>query len=331
MTEQKAHPSHGTLLTYRPDIKICDCTIRDGGLINDHQFDDGFVKAVYDTLVESGVHYMEVGYKGSKKIFSPAKNGPWRFCTEDDLRRAMGEKKGDMKLAVMADVGKTDYHEDIIPKEKSIIDTVRVACYINQIPAAVEIINDAHQKGYEVTSQLMAISVVTEKEISEALEVLSQTPVSAVFLVDSFGALYSEQIRALVKQYLHALSESGKEVGIHAHNNQQLAYANTIEALMLGASRLDTTINGLGRGAGNCPTELLLGFLKNPRFQLRPILGCIEKYFVPLRDKIDWGPSIPYNITGLYNLHPREAIRWRQSDKKDNYLEFYDKMLEEIL
>src|SRR5512135_2259163 len=81
----------GTLLTYRPEIKVLDCTIRDGGLINDHQFDDAFVKAVYDTCTTAGVDYMEIGYKASKKIFAREKHGSWKYCDEDDIRRIIGD------------------------------------------------------------------------------------------------------------------------------------------------------------------------------------------------------------------------------------------------
>jgi 4-hydroxy 2-oxovalerate aldolase len=133
-----------------------------------------------------------------------------------------------------------------------------------------------------------------------------------------------------VMAFMSALEGTDKHVGMHAHNNMQLAYANTIEALILGADRLDATIAGLGRGAGNCPLELLLAFLKNPKFHLRPVIECVEKNFVPLRQKLDWGYSIPYMITGMLNEHPRSAIAVRESDKPDDYLAFYDKMIEKV-
>jgi 4-hydroxy 2-oxovalerate aldolase len=122
---------------YRPEIKILDCTVRDGGLINDCKWDDAFVKAIYATCLASGVNYMEMGYKGSKKILSPTAYGKWKFCEEEDLRRTIGDKTGDLKISVMADVGRTDYHTDILPKKDSVIDTIRVAAYIHQIPAAI--------------------------------------------------------------------------------------------------------------------------------------------------------------------------------------------------
>jgi len=319
----------GTWLTCRPEIKIQDCTVRDGGLINDHKFDDKFVRAVYETDIAAGVSYMEIGYKSSKKIFMPDKFGKWKFCDENHIREIVGDNNTPLKLCAMADTGRTDYHEDILPKDQSVLDLIRVACYINQIPAALDIVKDAYDKGYEVTMQLMAISVVKEKELREALDIIALSPVSAVFIVDSFGALYSEQVRYLVNIYMEALKESGKEVGIHAHNNQQLAYANTIEALILGANRLDATINGMGRGAGNCPLENLISFLKNPRFKLRPVLQCIEEHILPLEKEMEWGAKIPYLLTAMLNMHPKDAIKLRSSENRDKILEFYDQVVQQ--
>jgi 4-hydroxy 2-oxovalerate aldolase len=143
---------------------------------------------------------------------------------------------------------------------------------------------------------------------------------------DSFGSLYFQPIRDLVLTYLQAAQAAGKLVGIHAHNNQQLAFANTVEAMVLGASYLDATINGMGRGAGNCPMELLLGFLKNPKFHLRPVLECIQKVFLPLRKQMPWGYEIPYMLTGQFNEHPRYAIEFLAQEEHDDLVGFYDKL-----
>ncbi len=329
MAYERDKNARGCWVTYRPDIKIHDCTIRDGGLINDHHFDDGFVKTIYHTLAEAGVDYMEIGYKASKKIFSPDQHGKWKFCDEDDVRRIVGDNPAKIKLSVMADAERTDYHTDILPKDKSVIDCIRVACYIHQIPTAIDMIKDAHDKGYETTLNLMAISNVRDRELTDALEAVAQTPVDAIVVVDSFGSLYSEQIRYLILTYLRAIEGLGKEIGIHTHNNQQLAYANTIEALIIGANRLDATINGIGRGAGNCPLELLIGFLKNPKFRLRPILECVQNTMLPLSQKMEWGYNIPYMITGQLNRHPQSAIKLRAGKDKDNYVDFYDQMIQE--
>src|SRR3990172_10556794 len=292
MLHRKDEFAKGSWVTYRPEIKLLDCTIRDGGLIGDHRFEDGFVKAVYDTCVAAGVDYLELGYKASKKIFAPSDFGPWKYCDEDDLRRIVGDNPNSIKLCAMADADRTDYHTDILPKERSVLDCIRVAAYIHQIPIAIDMIKDAHEKGYETTFNLMAISVVQDRELQDALEALAQSPVDTVYLVDSFGAFYSEQVRDLTLIFQEALEGTGKQVGIHMHNNQQLAYANTIEGVVVGANRLDATINGMGRGAGNCPLELLIAFLKNPKFKLRPVLECIQKQFLPLEKKMEWGYRI---------------------------------------
>ncbi len=314
---------------YRPQIKILDCTIRDGGLVNDHQFSDEFVTRIFQSDKDAGVDYIEMGYKASKRIYAPSQFGPWKYCDESDLRRLLGEGPHPLRIAVMADAERTDYHADILPKKDSVIDCVRVACYIDQVPLALDMVKDAHDKGYETTIQLMAVSVVSEQDLIDALELFSKSPTEAVYLVDSFGALYSEQVRRLTELYLRILKGTGKDVGFHGHNNQQLAFANTIEALITGANRLDATYSGLGRGAGNCPLELLIGFLHNPKFRLRPVLECCRDIMIPLSRHIEWGYSIPYAITGQLNQHPREAIAWRAGKTPDDYVAFYDKVVEE--
>ncbi len=326
MATKRTKDQKGTWVTYRPDIKVMDCTVRDGGLINNHNFEDSFVRAVYQTCVAAGIDYMEIGYKGAQRLYSPTEHGKWKHCSEDDLRRIMDDNPANLKISAMADADRCDYHVDILPKKESVLDMIRVACYINQIPTAIDMVKDATDKGYETTVNIMAVSTVHEKDLLEALEVLAETPVGSVYIVDSNGALYSEEIQDLTRQFRRALNGTDKLVGIHAHNNQQLAYANTIEAIVCGASMLDATINGMGRGAGNCPLELLIGFLHNPKFKLRPILECIQNVFLPMRDKMEWGYQLAYMVTGQLNQHPRYAIKVRESSTPDDIVGFYDQM-----
>ncbi len=327
-TKPKESPA-GKWVSYRPEIKVLDCTIRDGGLMNNHHFDDQVVKAVYAACVEAGIDYMEIGYKASRKIIIPGEHGKWKYCLEDDIRRMVGDNKTALKLTVMADAERTDYHEDIPPKNQSVIDMVRVATYISQIPTALDMIKDAHDKGYETTANLMAVSTVPERELNEGLELLAGSETGAIYVVDSFGALYSEQVHYLVRKYLSYAKATGKEVGMHAHNNLQLAYANTIEAIIMGANMLDATMAGLGRGAGNCAMELLVGFLHNPKYNLRPVLQCVQEQIEPLREKLMWGFDLPYMMTGLLNQHPRAAIRYKAAEKKGDIVKFYDAITEE--
>ncbi|HOA53999.1 MAG TPA: hypothetical protein PKI05_17225, partial [Thermogutta sp.] len=152
-------------ITYRPELKVLDCTIRDGGLVNDHHFSDEFVKGVYQTCVEAGIDYMEIGYKASKKVFQRDRFGAWKFCDEDDVRRIVGDNPTSLKLAVMMDAGKSDWKTDLLPKDRSVVDMVRVAFYVHQTVEACEMIKAAHEKGYETSANLMAVSQATEVEI----------------------------------------------------------------------------------------------------------------------------------------------------------------------
>ena len=326
MTKPAQTPATGLkgFVGYRPELKVLDCTIRDGGLMNNHHFADQIVKAVYTACVEAGIDYMEVGYKASRKIIVPGEHGAWKYCLEDDVRRIVGDNPTGLKLSVMADAERTDYHEDIPPKSQSVIDMVRVATYISQIPAALEMVKDAHDKGYETTLNLMAVSTVPEYELNEGLELLAASETKAIYVVDSFGVLYSEQVQYLVRKYLHHCKAAGKEVGIHTHNNLQLAFANTIEAIVLGANMLDATMAGLGRGAGNCPMELLIGFLHNPKYNLRPVLRCVQDTIEPMRARLKWGFDLPYMLTGFLNEHPRSAIKFNDAPTKGDIVDFYN-------
>ena len=317
----------GSILTVREDIKVFDCTIRDGGLVNDFHFTDKFVKAHYETCVAAGVDYMEIGKNNSPTLQSPEEFGKWNFCKEEDIRSIVGDNDTNMKIAVMSDIGRTVASE-LLPKSESVVDMVRIATYIHQIPAAIELINEAHAKGYETTVNIMAISKSFDDELDEVLAALSKTPVDVIYIADSFGSFYPEQINRLTEKYLKVADASGKKIGIHAHNNMQLAYANTIEAMTYGTSYLDVTISGLGRGAGNCPMELLIGFLKNPKYKMMPVLKFIEEFIVPLEKELDWGYSIPYMLTGQLNEHPRTAMKARDENDTE-YRELYRNLLNE--
>ncbi len=318
----------GNLLSVRSDVRVLDATIRDGGLVNDFFFTDEFIRDLYQTNLKAGVDYMEFGYKASKTLFNPDEFGKWKFCNDADIRDIVGDNDTSMKISVMADVGRCDYETDILPRDESPIDMIRVATYINTIPEALAMIEDADRKGYETTCNIMAISNCKESDIKFTLDALADSPVKAVYLVDSYGALYPEEVRRMAAMYLEAMEPVGKFVGVHAHNNQQCAFANTIEALSIGVSYLDGTLSGLGRGAGNCALEALIGFLKNPRYQLDPLLRFIQKDILELRKSgCVWGYDIPYLLTGLLDQHPRTAIAATKAHDTD-YAGFYQMLLD---
>lgn len=319
---------------YRPQIKVIDCTIRDGGLMNKSQFSLELVRKVYKAVCSAGVDIIELGYRNSKTMFSTKEYGVWRFCDEEDLKKVIDGQKGKntkTKIAVMQDAHKA-IADDVLPKKDSVVDMIRVATYVKDIDKAIKLANNATDKGYEATINIMSISQTIEWELDEALaQIENETKVMAVYIVDSFGALYSEDIDYYVDKFRKFLKN--KEIGVHCHNQQQLGFANTIAGIIRNANYVDGTLYGLGRGPGNCPLELLISFLKNPKFDLRPLLDVIGKEILPLAKDIQWGYSIPYMIAGTLNLHPDIAIKLMtlpdNSSEKFDYLSFFEKLTAE--
>lgn len=317
-----------TLMDYCLDIKVVDCTLRDGGLVNNFSFTDEFVRDLYEANIKAGVDYMEFGYKASKELFDPKSFGKWKFCDEKDIRAIVGENKSPLKISIMADVGRCDYKKDIPAKKDSVVDMVRVATYIHQIPTAIEMIEHLKKKGYEVTVNVMAVSKVNTDDLDAGLALLSRSSVDTIYLVDSFGSFYPEQITKLSQKYVEIAEAAGKNVGIHAHNNQQLAFANTIEACRMGVSLLDATVSGMGRGAGNCYMESLLSFLKNPKYDEIAIIRFVEKHMLKLKaEGVVWGYDIPYLVTGILNSHPSSAIKFIKEQRTD-YCNFMQELLD---
>ncbi len=306
------------LMGYRPGIKVVDATLRDGGLVNDFYFPEGFARALYEANVKAGVDYMEFGYKAAKDMFDVNKFGPCKFSDDEYIRSVVGDNDTNLKIAVMADVGRTNYKTDIVEKCNSPIDLIRVACYLHQIPGAIDMIEDAHKKGYETSCNIMAVSTAQESDIKVALDQIGQSSVDVIYIVDSYGSIYPEQMERLADMYMEYAAKYNKKIGIHAHNNQQLAFANTIEAAGDGVDYLDATYNAMGRGAGNCSMELLLGFLRNPKFNVYPVLQFIEEHMNPLKEKgVVWGYDLQYMLTGIYNQHPRTAIQFTKEERRD--------------
>ncbi len=281
--------------------------------------DDAFVKGVYDACVEAGVDYMEIGYLSSEKAFDRKEVDPWKFCADKDLRRIVGDNNTNLKLSAIADIGRIDF-DDIPQASESLIDLIRAACYAHQMDKAIELAHHYMDKGYETTINLMAVSKVSEHDLDEALADFAASRVPVFYLVDSFGSMYRESR----EKYIKALP--GKVIGIHAHNNMQLTMSNTITSLMKGATMLDATLLGMGRGAGNCPIEILVAFLKNPKYRLLPLLKAIQEQVLPWNNKIDWGYHVPYLITGALNEHSRSSMGWMDSEKKDDFVSFMKEM-----
>ncbi|MGD8909461.1 MAG: aldolase catalytic domain-containing protein [Chromatiales bacterium] len=310
---------------YRKELKVLDCTVRDGGLINNFQFSDEFVKAVYKSACNAGVDIIELGKKlVESDEYTREKYGKWNFCDDDDLQQVIDSCDSEYRplVAVMFDIGRVDVNA-LKPRDQSPFDMARVACYVADIDKGLDLVKRSKDLGYETTINIMACSAAIRTDLIEALNEVEETPeLDYLYLVDSYGAFYSEQVTdylTLYKKYAPS-----KELGFHAHNNQQLAFSNTQQAIIDGVNLLDATVNGIGRGAGNCNLELLLNFLKNPKFDVRPIYKVIQEQFVALRKDIEWGFNDIYGISGHFNQHPRAAMKVRgDENRKDLCYDFF--------
>ena len=308
------------------EVKVVDATLRDGGIVNSFYFPRGFADALYKCNLAAGVDVMEFGYKVSKKLFDVNKFGEWKFCDEQSIRAVVGENATDMKIAVMSDVGRVDLKSEVLPKGQSVIDIYRIATYCHQIEEAAQMFGYCHDMGYFTTCNIMAISKNDASTLKNALEVIAKSTVDVIYIVDSFGSLYPDEILKICDMYGEIAYKYGKKLGVHAHNNQQLAFANTIAAYSSGVEYLDATVSGMGRGAGNCYLESLIGYLRNPKYRLEPILEFVREHMTPLKKSgVEWGYDVPYLLTGLYNVHPYAALDFLKAGRED-----YEKFLREI-
>lgn len=305
---------------------VLDCSIRDGGLINDHFFSDEMVREVYKGLSQSGIEYMEMGYRSSKELSPTADFGPWKYCDDDKVKQIIEGIESDLKLSIMVDAHRIK-EQQFAPVDKSPISMIRAATYVKDTELAVDVIKKAHDLGYETTANIMAISTESEKDLISSLGKFSASPVDVVYIVDSFGGLYTEQTIKLVELFKEHLP--GKAVGIHCHNNLQMAFGNTLTGIIHGVEYVDGSLSGIGRGCGNCCVELLIGYLDKPQYDLHPVLKVIGEQMMPLRQEIEWGYILPYMITGLLNEHPRSAIAMRKTADKDDYGAFYEELLKQ--
>jgi len=284
-------------------VRVLDCTVRDGGFANGWGFSVAFVRELYEAVDAAGVDYLEVGFGNARERWHDPDPAPWQCVTESLLREAVPRKRR-TRVAVMVDTWGVE--GGAVPdRSSSRVDLVRVACRRDYLDAGLELATRFHRAGYETSLNLLAVSGLAGGELSDALARVADSPADVVYVVDSYGHLDPRAVGALVARFRERLP--GKAVGFHGHNNRQLALANTLAAVDAGADVVDATLLGVGRGAGNCPLELLLGFSGPAGERLPPLLRFLRRREGELPSPPRWGYSVPRMLTGLLNRHPRDA------------------------
>lgn len=307
-------------------VQLLDCTLRDGGLVNKSFFSIETARAVYAAVCRAGIDYIELGYRNSSSRAGASGYGPLQFCREEDLRAVIrGIDNPGTKISLMQDAHKSRAG-DLLSAAESAADLIRVASYLDDLPAAVELVNNASAKGYETSLNIMAVSRETPAALKAALRtVRREAAADMIYLADSFGHFLIDDVRACYE--LFSRSKAAPKLGMHFHNSRQHAFANTLAGIQFGADLVDCTILGIGRGAGNCPTELLIDCLDSPRYRLEPLLDTASRLIAPLRQQFAWGYEIPYMLAGSRNVHPAAAIDFLHGSRSSDLVTYYRDLL----
>jgi 4-hydroxy 2-oxovalerate aldolase len=294
-------------------LTVLDCTFRDGGYYTDWQFDADLVRDYVEIVDEVAVDVVELGYV---RLGEDAR-GSFR-----DLPAGLDAHLGAdsrTRFAVMVDANSFDarsprgvVHElkAIVSASSLPITVIRVAVNYSKLAPAIATIRALVDADFEVCVNLMQIDVADRAAERACLDALATIDtVDAVYLADSLGSMRPERVKELIRRFA---SETPHAIGFHAHDNQGLALANSLAAIEAGASWIDATMCGMGRGAGNAKTEQLLGLLRG-REPGTELLAYVARYFYPLLALHGWGPSVYYAIAGQQYIHPTYVQRLEDS------------------
>ena len=282
-------------------IKILDCSIRDGGHLNKWHFSKLCVKASYFAALKSGIDYFEIGYRCPATVTGL---GDFGYCTDQFLFSLFNASEK-CKLTVMIDAGKSD--TTLFAPCTAVntpVKAVRVAAYPYELAKAFELLEDLKEKGYEVFLNLMASSELNQEQLGQLSSWEQRGILEAVCFADSFGSFIPSDIPGHVAT-LRSLGFGS--IGFHPHNNLQMSFANTLRAIEEGVTVVDASIFGMGRGSGNLPIEVLVGYLEKKgegSYNTVPYLEVIERFYLDLFKELNWGYKIQSLMGGLKNIHP---------------------------
>jgi 4-hydroxy 2-oxovalerate aldolase len=300
---------------------LLDCTLRDGGYYTNWHFDDELVGAYLRACEQVGIDVVELGY------VRLAATGHGRYGQlPGGFDPALAEAVSDTppRFAVMMDAADalTGDVSAVGPRVRDRlaglplpVDLVRVAVRYDKAAETGALLASLRDAGFEVCLNLMQIGLASAEQVDDCLSLVSDLgTLAAVYVADSFGSMPPEQTRLLVDRFRSAVRAP---VGFHAHDNQGLALTNSIAAMDAGATWLDTTMGGMGRGAGNAKTEQFLSYLAAADSDLAPLYLFVARYINPLLDEHRWGANVFYALAGRMNVHPSYVQRMEEDPVMD--------------
>lgn len=290
------------------DIKILDCTLRDGGYVNNWSFNSFNMNRIIKSLNESNIDIIECGYLNG----SATDKEKTIVNRIEDLEDRINEFDISKDYVIMINYGEYNLNSLRKVTSQSKIRGVRIAFKKDQLDTVFNDVNILISRGYKVFIQPMVTLSYTDIQILKLIAECNRLDIYALYIVDSFGAMDTNDIKRLAYIFNHNL-RGDIGIGFHAHNNLQLAYTNALEIINMFNNRsviIDSSIFGMGRGAGNLPTELItehLNKMYDKEYNIEPILDIIDKYINRIYMDKYWGYSISYYISGEYNCHPNYA------------------------
>lgn len=284
---------------------LLDCTLRDGAYIVDSMFGDAAIRGIIGKLEEAGAEIIECGWL-KDKAHQP---GSTFYHQASDLKQYLSEKKKNVTYTAMVDWDRYDL-TNLMPFDGKSIDAIRVVFPHGKHREGIEVGKEISNKGYQLFLQAANTMAYSDVELTKLAESVNQSPAIALSIVDTFGAMYEEDLERIAS-ILHRYLKPHIALGFHSHNNQQLSFALSQHFIRMfeGTSRqtiVDASLCGMGRGAGNTTTELMASCLNRKwgcHYDLDAIMDAIDIYMGSFQKRYEWGYSTPYFIAGLYGCH----------------------------
>lgn len=289
-------------------IKILDCTLRDGGYINNFDFGLSTMKDIIRKIGDTGIDIIECGFLQSGQ----SNQNRSLFGSVADVRRVIGTKKhyGTMYVA-MIQYGSISA-EEIEPFDGTSIDGIRITFHESEVKDALILGHQLMEKNYKIFMQPVGTVTFSDEAILNLINEINYMKPYAFYLVDTLGTMYVKDLRHYFYLIDHNLDKSIK-LGFHTHNNLQLSFSNAQELIHMDSSRsiiLDSTILGMGRGAGNLSTELIIQYInENMEFtyDVLPVLQIMDDYISVFNKKYNWGYMPEYYLSASKKCHPNYA------------------------
>lgn len=287
-------------------ISLLDCTLRDGGYINDWEFGNEALISVFNRLNGAGVDIIEIGFLDQGRRFDMNRSIQPDTASMSKVYNKASEKKS--MVVAMIDYGTCDI-DNLQLKSETFIDGIRVIFKKENMYNAVEFGKGVMEKGYKLFLNMVSITSYSEADVIEFTKKVNEIKPFTVSIVDTYGLLYAENLFFYFK-LLDKYLDEGISICYHSHNNLQLAYSNIIEMLKLDTDRnviVDGTLYGMGKSAGNAPLELLATHL-NQRYgkdyDMVQILEAIDFDIIPIHKKYHWGYNLNFFIAAENKCHP---------------------------